>query len=72
MKCFLGGLGFGLIGLALWIVASAVAAIADVSEQTQPWFGQPLMEVGFAIMLLAPLTFWVIVPIVKLTRRHRE
>ena len=33
MKCFLGGLGFGLIGLALWVVAS----VSDSVKGTHPY-----------------------------------
>lgn len=72
MKNFGIGLGIGLAGLAIWMVSSIVAGTVEAFEETQPWFGEPLMFIGFAIMLLGPITFWIILPIVKLFRRRRQ
>ena len=72
MKNFGIGLGVGLAGLAVWGFSSIVAGTAEAFEESQPWFGQPLMVLGFAAMFLGPLTFWIILPIIKLVRRRRQ
>lgn len=71
MKYFGIGLGIGLAGLAIWMVSSMVAGVTEAFEKAQPWFGEPLMFIGFAIMLLGPITFWIILPIIRLVRRRR-
>ena len=72
MKNFGIGLGIGLAGLAVWAVSSIAWAAAEITEEAQPWFGQPLAAVGYALMFLGPLTFWIILPIIKLVRRKRQ
>ena len=71
MKNFGIGLALGLVGLAVWGFSSIIAGTAEAFEESSPWFGEPLMVVGFCVMFLGPLTFWIILPIVKLFRRRR-
>lgn len=72
MKNFGIGLALGLVGLAVWGFSSIIAGMAEIIEGPSPWFGEPLMVVGFCVMFLGPLTFWIILPIIKLIRRKRR
>lgn len=72
MKNFGIGLGIGLAGLALWGGSSLVWAVAEITEEAQPWFGQPLAIAGFAVMFLGPITFWIVLPIIKLVIRRTK
>jgi len=70
MKNFGIGLGIGLAGLAVWLGSSIIGGMAEAFQSAQPWFGKPLMFVGFSIMLLGPFVFWIILPIRN--RRRKE
>lgn len=71
MKNFGIGLGLGLAGLGLWLASSGMQAVAELAKAETPWFGKPLMIVGFSTMFLGPLTFWIILPVIKFIRSRK-
>jgi drug/metabolite transporter (DMT)-like permease len=85
MRKFLIGLGLGLLGAILWVVASVVAGVASAGECLEEsgfgdcdsdLFADPvsgsLVVVGFVVMLGGPALFWLILPIVGWVRRLRR
>lgn len=71
MKNFALGLIIGLLGIIVWLIASVIGGFGEgVSGEKEPvLYG--LMSVGFLLIFLGPLTFWVIVPVVKRIRRKK-
>jgi len=71
MKNFALGLGIGLVGTLLWVIASVVGGFGEaVSGERSPLL-YALMVVGFIVMLGAPLTFWVILPIKRIVGKRK-
>lgn len=71
MRVFIIGLGIGLLGVLLWLVASVVAGFGEgLGAEPLPLL-HGLMITGFIIMIGAPLTFWILLPLTRLVRRHR-
>jgi hypothetical protein len=72
---FVKGLLIGLLGAVLWVVASVVAAFAAFAQGNDDPFASPvagaLMVIGFAAMILGPVAFWIVAPLVALIRRPR-
>jgi len=78
MRDFAIGLGLGLLGCILWIIASVIGGLAEGSqealgatEDTEDLVTvmEVFMYLGFAVMLLGPATFWIFLPFGKLMRR---
>ena len=70
MKRFAIGLGLAILGALLWIMASVIGGVGKGIGSSVPPVISFFMYLGFAVMILAPLTFWVILPIVSRSRRH--
>ena len=69
MRNFVIGLGLGMLGAILWMIAGAFVGIGEVVEgETHPGF-LGLAIAGFVVMFCGPLTFWIILPIVNRLRR---
>ena len=70
MKNFAIGLGIGLLGVILWVLASVVQGLGTgVGGKSLPLL-TVLMIIGFVIMFAGPVTFWIILPIKnRLSRR---
>lgn len=66
LKYFLIGLGIGIVGAILWVIASLVAGVGAGLGGKVPTQLYVLMIIGFLAMIGGPLTFWIIFPI----RRH--
>ena len=72
MKNFAIGLLIGMGGFGMWAISSFVAATSDFFNEAQPWFGNPLMIISFLIMLLGPVTYWIVLPVISLVKRKRQ
>ncbi|MFQ5978580.1 MAG: hypothetical protein ACE5OZ_10680 [Candidatus Heimdallarchaeota archaeon] len=65
MAHFMKGLGAGLGGFALWVVASILAAVSAYDAETNttgdynPFF-YLLMIIGFVIMIGGPVYYWIL------------
>ena len=69
---FARGLVIGIIGFFLWVIASVVAAFSWIGQEglgvepelarINPLFSIPLI-VGFFLMFLGPLYYWIVEPI---------
>jgi len=76
MGNFFKGLVVGILGAVLWILASVVAALAAVGEDTDSLFASPVagafVIVGFLTMVGGPIVFWIAAPIVAVARRPHQ
>ena len=72
MKNFGIGLALGLAGLGVWVGVSVFGGILEGVGETSPSFVWPLMVLGFTIMFVGPLTFWIILPVTRVVRRRRQ
>jgi hypothetical protein len=71
-KNFLIGLGIGVLGAILWVVASVTAGVGEgLGAEPLPSL-HALMVIGFFVMVLGPLTFWLILPIRRAVKRRRS
>jgi hypothetical protein len=71
-KYLLIGLGIGVLGAILWVVASVTAGVGEgLGAEPLPSL-HALMAIGFFIMVLGPLAFWVILPIRLAVKRRRS
>lgn len=75
MKNFALGLGLGLLGTLLWVVASVVQGVGvgvGVGGKSSPLL-TVLMVIGFVVIFAAPVTFWIVLPIKnRLSRRNTK
>jgi membrane-bound ClpP family serine protease len=71
-KYFLIGLGIGVLGAILWIVASIPAGIIEGVGGGHSSFLNALIVIGFTAMFVGPLTFWIILPIRKARKKRRS
>lgn len=76
MGNFFRGLALGILGVLLWIVGSVLAALGSFAEDSDDLFAVPLfgalVVLGFAVMVLGPVLFWVVAPTVGWFRRRRR
>jgi hypothetical protein len=70
-KYFVIGLGIGILGAILWFVASAAAAAVEAASGKLPAALDAFMIGAFLVMVLAPLTFWIILPVRRAVKKHR-
>lgn len=59
---FFKGMVLLVLGALLWIVASILAAVAEVTGEPFPLF-QFFMVIGFSVMILGPILYWFVVPL---------
>jgi len=71
-KYFLIGLGIGVLGAILWIVASVVGGAIEGLGGGRDSALYTLMVVGFTAMVGGPIAFWIILPIRKALRKRRS
>jgi len=71
MKNFAIGLGLGLLGLITWIIVSVLIAAGEATHAHVSMFFYVMMGLGFAVMLLAPLVFWLIIPLRAWAHRRK-
>jgi hypothetical protein len=71
-KYFLIGLGIGVLGAILWVAASVTAGVGEgLGGEPLPIL-HALMVIGFFVMVLGPLAFWIVLPIRKTLRKRRS
>jgi hypothetical protein len=71
-KYILIGLGIGVLGAILWIVASVTAGVGEgLGAEPLPSL-HALMAIGFFVMVGGPLAFWIILPIRKAMKKRRS
>ena len=63
MRNFGIGLGLGILGALLWVVASAMVGIGQGMKSPAPPIANVFMVIGFITMFVGPLVFWIILPI---------
>lgn len=74
---FLRGLGLGILGFFLWVVASIIGAMVFIGDQGIGeefemgllFESSPIVALflvlGFAIMFLGPIYYWIIEPVFR-------
>jgi len=68
----LSGLIFMLVGFALWISTSILEAFAQLAGESSI-LTRGGMSVGFSLIFLGPIIFWVILPLKdKLYEKHKK
>jgi hypothetical protein len=72
VKNFAIGLGIGLLGAILWIISSVVGGVGEGLGGEPPTIIRVFMYIGFIVMFVGPVLWWIIIPLVKLTRRRRN
>jgi hypothetical protein len=72
------GLVATLLGALLWVAGSVLGTFFNMLAVTSAGAGsrlvdnfELLMYVGFAMMCLAPVTFWIVLPLRKRIRRKK-
>jgi hypothetical protein len=71
-KYILIGLGIGILGAILWVVASVTAGVGEgLGGEPLPIL-HVLIYIGGIIMVVGPFTFWIILPIRKALRKRRS
>ena len=71
MKRFAIGLGIGLIGAVLWVLASVVGGAGEaITGEKEPVL-LAFMYIGATTMVGGPLVFWIALPIISKIRRRR-
>jgi len=66
------GLIFMLLGFAIWISMSIIEAIAQLAGGSSI-FTRGGMSVGFSLIFLGPIIFWIILPLKdKLYEKHKK
>lgn len=58
---FIKGLVAGGLGFLIWVVASLIEAFVEWGSESSIFF-RLLMSIGFLLMILAPLVFWILLP----------
>ena len=62
MYKMLFGLIFLLLGFAIWISTSIIEAFAQLGEGSSV-FARAGMSVGFLLIFLGPIIFWIVLPL---------
>jgi len=60
---FLKGLGCLFGGFVVWVLASFVGALGEIATGTIDPFFYGLMVLGYFVMIVGPIVFWVVFPI---------
>ncbi len=76
MGNFFRGLVLVMLGFLVGLAAGIMSALEvwdkpDPTLADSPIFGT-IMLLGFTVMILGPVLFWVVAPLVSLFRRHRK
>lgn len=72
MGNFLRGLGVLILGFLIWVVFSVTGALTEISGEATTGH-RVLMYIGFTLMALGPVVFWIVIPIKnKLAKRRRR
>ena len=71
-KYVLIGLGIGVLGAILWIVASVAGGVIEGFGGGRNPGLYTLMVIGFAGMIGGPFAFWVILPIRGYRKNRRS
>jgi len=71
-KYFLIGLGIGILGAILWIIASVIGAALAIPTGETPRIVWAFMCIGWFAMVGGPLTFWIILPIRRAIKKRRS
>ncbi|MDP2753331.1 MAG: hypothetical protein Q8P40_02950 [Nitrospirota bacterium] len=58
---FIKGLVAGGLGFLIWVVASLIEVFVEWGSESSIFF-RLLMSIGFLLMILAPLVFWILLP----------
>lgn len=58
---FIKGLVAGGLGFLIWVVASLIEVFVEWGSESSIFF-RLLMSLGFLLMILAPLVFWILLP----------
>lgn len=72
MRNFGIGLGLGILGALLWVVASVLGGIGQAMKSPAPPIVTAFMTIGFIVMFLGPLVFWIILPIRNWLKRRKQ
>jgi predicted branched-subunit amino acid permease len=71
MRNFGIGLGIGLLGAILWVISSVVGGIGEGLGGERLIVLRILMYIGFIVMFVGPLVWWIVLPLVNIIRRRR-
>jgi hypothetical protein len=63
MKNFGIGLGIGLLGAIMWLVASLIGGVIEGFGGGRSTNLMVLLYIGGVVMVGGPLTWWIIIPI---------
>ncbi len=72
VKYFLIGLGIGILGAILWFVASVTGGTIEGLGGARSSIIMAFVYIGFFVMVLGPLTFWIILPIRRAWKKRRS
>jgi len=78
MNNFWKGLLFGLLGFVVWLITSVILGFGrGVTKLTgvvrePPFILEFFLYVGFAVMILTPVIFWIILPIKNKIKRKKK